>query len=64
MSQPKLFELEMPRPEKCPHELNRADIGAGKSLCDLMGCWTSCLEEGRCIAYDIGKEVDFDGNGE
>lgn len=62
VEQPKLFELEMPRPDECPHELNRADIGAGKSLCDLMGCWTNCLEEGRCIAYDLGKEVDFDGN--
>ena len=58
MSQPRLFDLSLPRPPDCPHETRRADIGAGKSECAAMGCWTSCLEAGRCVAYDLGKVTE------
>ena len=47
-----LFGVERPEPFKCPHETSVADIGDGKSLCEVWGMWTNCREVGHCTAMD------------
>lgn len=43
-------------PGRCDHEQKTVDIGGGKSLCELMGCWTNCREVEHCVYMERWKE--------
>lgn len=48
-----LFDLRAP--SMCAHERMRiVDGRKPKSLCDLFGCWTNCVDWGECT-YDIWR---------
>lgn len=48
-----LFEKN--EPFNCSFESSVADIGGGKSFCELMGCWTNCREVNHCIAEKVKR---------
>ena len=37
------------QPGKCEHEQKLADVGGGKSFCELMDAWTNCREVQHCV---------------